>query len=244
MNPVTNAHVEIISDLLDRADSVKVMPVVFRSGEREINSRSFPFDFGTREEMLRSVFGDSINVTDDYTFYAPFRRYMPPLLSSMSWRLRRQILRGVEEDFFSYTGDRVEGYMLRLYMLRPRVGTRRPVSASSVRERMYGAALQGGGGAGGNGGGAGGNGGGAGGNGGGRYCRPRPGPRDDCAAPAPPPTAGAGGNTGPWLTDIPGSVAQIIRREWQTVVRFAGSEDITTRIVGMKFPKETGRRAV
>ena len=146
LNPVTNAHVEIISDLRGAAGTVKVMPVVFRDRDHnEVNSRSFPFSFELRREMLESVFGDSITISDDYTFHAPFRRYMPPLLSPMSWRLRRQILRGVERRrYFSYTGDRTEGYMLRLYRLKPRVGTRKPVSAASVKERMYGDALAGG----------------------------------------------------------------------------------------------------
>ncbi len=45
LNPVTNAHVEIITELKKEADIVKVMPVVFKDGDREINSKSFPFNF-------------------------------------------------------------------------------------------------------------------------------------------------------------------------------------------------------
>ena len=81
LNPVTNAHVEIISDLIKEADRVKIMPVVFKDGENEINSKSFPFNFEIRKNMLSSVFGDSVNVTDDYAFFAPFKKYMPPLLA-------------------------------------------------------------------------------------------------------------------------------------------------------------------
>ena len=69
LNPVTNAHVEIISDLKKQADVVKVMPVVFKDGEIEINSKSFPFNFEIRKKMLESVFGDSIKITDDYAFF-------------------------------------------------------------------------------------------------------------------------------------------------------------------------------
>ena len=54
LNPVTKAHVEIISDLKKEADIVKVMPVVFKNGEKEINSKSFPFNFETRKKMLIS----------------------------------------------------------------------------------------------------------------------------------------------------------------------------------------------
>jgi len=61
LNPVTNAHVEIIEDLQKEA-KVKVMPVVFLDNGVEINSRSFPFSFETRKKMLLAVFGDSIEV--------------------------------------------------------------------------------------------------------------------------------------------------------------------------------------
>lgn len=141
LNPVTNAHVEIISELKKEADIVKVMPVVFKDVDREINSKSFPFNFGTRKKMLMSVFGDSIQITDDYSFFAPFKKYLPPLLSPRTWQLRKQILRGVKGDFFSYTGDRAEGYMLKIYRLKPRIGERKMLSASSVKEKLFDAAL-------------------------------------------------------------------------------------------------------
>ena len=142
LNPVTNAHVEIISELKKKADIVKVMPVVFKDGNREINSKSFPFNFETRKKMLMSVFGDSIQITDDYVFFAPFKKYLPPLLTPKSWRLRKQILRGVEGQFFSYTGDKAEGYMLKFYGLKPKIGERKSLSAASVKEKLYDAALE------------------------------------------------------------------------------------------------------
>lgn len=146
LNPVTSAHVEIIRELLSSADAVHVLPVVFAGRDgAEINSRSFPFGYAARRSMLEAVFGGAVRVSDRYRFDAPFSRYLPPLLSPRSWRLRRSILEGVDGDYFTYTGDRAEGYMLRMYRLRPRVGSRRPLSASSVKERMYAAALPGGG---------------------------------------------------------------------------------------------------
>jgi len=141
LNPVTNAHVEIISELKKEADIVKVMPVVFKDDDREINSKSFPFNFETRKKMLISVFGDSIQITDDYAFFSPFKKYLPPLLRRKSWELRKQILRGVEGDYFSYTGDKAEGYMLKMYRLKPRLGERKSLSASSVKEKLFAAAL-------------------------------------------------------------------------------------------------------
>lgn len=187
LNPVTNAHIEIISDLKKEADVVKVMPVVFKDGDKEINSKSFPFNFEIRKKMLESVFGDSIQITDDYAFFAPFKKYMPPLLAPKSWQLRKQILRGVEGEFFSYTGDKAEGYMLKIYRLKPKVGERKSLSAASVKEKLYDAAL---------------------------------------------------GKESSWKEDVPESIAKVIEEEWKTVEKFANAEDLTTRVAGMKFPKE------
>ena len=187
LNPVTNAHVEIISELKKEADVVKVMPVVFKDGDKEINSRSFPFNFETRKKMLESVFGDSIQITDDYAFFAPFKKYMPPLLAPKSWQLRKQILRGVEGDFFSYTGDKAEGYMLKIYRLKPKVGERKSLSAASVKEKLFDAAL---------------------------------------------------GKESSLKEDVPESIAKVIEEDWKTVEKFAQADDMTTRVAGMKFPKE------
>lgn len=187
LNPVTKAHVEIISDLQKEADVVKVMPVVFKDGDKEINSKSFPFNFETRKKMLESVFGGTIQVTDDYAFFSPFKKYMPPLLAPKSWELRKQILHGVEGNYFSYTGDKAEGIMLRIYRLKPKVGERRKISAAAVKEKLYDAAL---------------------------------------------------GKETSWKDDVPQSIAEIIEKEWKTVEKFANSEDLTTRVAGMKFPKE------
>ena len=137
LNPLTNAHIEIINQLKSEADSVKVMPVIFKLGEKEVTSKSFPFNFEIRKNMLESVFGNSVLITDDYTFDAPFKKYLPPLLSLKSWKLRKKILAGVKGDYFSYTGDKAEGYMLKLYRLKPRVGERKTLSAASVKEKMY-----------------------------------------------------------------------------------------------------------
>jgi len=187
LNPVTDAHIEIISELKKEADIVKVMPVVFKYGDREVNSKSFPFNFETRKKMLMSVFGDSIQITDDYAFFAPFKKYLPPLLRRRSWKLRKQILQGVEGDFFSYTGDKAEGYMLKMYRLKPRIGERKSISASSVKEKLFDAAL---------------------------------------------------GKESTWKEDVPESIAKIIEEDWKTVEKFANTEDMTTRVAGMKFPKE------
>ena len=136
MNPVTNAHVEIIEEL-KKENKVVVMPVRFLNEEKEVNSRSFPFNFEIRKKMIESVFGDSVLISPNYTFYAPFKKYFPPLISPKSWSLRKQILQGIENDYFTYTGDKAEGLMLKLYRLNPKVGTRKLVSATNVKNEMY-----------------------------------------------------------------------------------------------------------
>jgi hypothetical protein len=136
LNPVTNAHSEIIEEL-KKENNVVVMPVRFLKEENEVNSRSFPFNFETRKKMLESVFGDSIKVSTNYSFQAPFKKYFPPLISPKSWSLRKQILQGIKNDYFTYTGDKAEGIMLKLYRLNPKVGTRKLVSATNVKNKMY-----------------------------------------------------------------------------------------------------------
>jgi len=136
LNPVTNAHVEIIEEL-KKENKVVVMPVRFLNEEKEVNSRSFPFNFEIRKKMIESVFGDSVLISPNYTFYAPFKKYFPPLISPKSWSLRKQILQGIENGYFTYTGDKAEGLMLKLYRLNPKVGTRKLVSATNVKNEMY-----------------------------------------------------------------------------------------------------------
>jgi len=140
LNPVTKAHVEILKELKEK-NEVRVMPVIFINKGKEINSKSFPFGFELRKKMLQAVFGDSISVLSNYTFYAPFAKYMPPLLSPFSWRIKKQILDGLIDDYFTYTGDKAEGFVLKLYGLNPKVGTRKTTSASFVKQKMFEAAL-------------------------------------------------------------------------------------------------------
>jgi len=136
LNPLTNSHIEIIEELL-KENNVVVMPVRFLMGEKEINSKSFPFDFDTRKKMLENVFGKKITISSNYSFISPFKKYFPPLISRKSWSLRKQILDGIEDDYFTYTGDKSEGLMLKLYRLKPKIGKRKSISATSVKNEMY-----------------------------------------------------------------------------------------------------------
>ena len=185
LNPLTNAHVEIINDL-KKEKKVIVMPVVFLDNGVEINSKSFPFSYEIRKKMLTAVFGDSIEVSSNYTFHAPFYRYFPPILSPYSWKLRAQILQGIDDDYYTYTGDKTEGIMLKAYRLNPRVGTRKAISASSVKDKIYEA---------------------------------------------------ADGKKTDWRESVPQEVAKVIEENWDVVEKYANSQDLTTRVAGMKFPK-------
>ena len=186
LNPVTNAHADIIKDLT-KDDEVVVMPVRFLRGDTEINSKSFPFTFEVRKEMLKSVFGESIKISSNYTFHAPFKKYFPPLVSKGSWKLRKEILSDIKGEYYTYTGDKAEGLMLKLYRLKPKVGQRKELSATSVKNDMYRSVLE---------------------------------------------------KKSDWEKQVPASVAEIIRENWDVVEEFASSEDNTMRVLGMKFPRE------
>jgi hypothetical protein len=141
LNPVTNAHEKIVSTLLNDY-RVYVFPVRFVLNEKEVNTRSFPFSYEVRKQMVESVFGNKVKVLPGYTFYAPFSKYLPPLLSSKSWKLRNEIVSHIEEaDFVSYTGDKAERLMLKIYRLNPIKADRLEISASSVKEMLYAEAL-------------------------------------------------------------------------------------------------------
>jgi len=185
LNPVTKAHVEIIEELKKEND-VRVFPVIFISKGKEISSRSFPFNFELRKKMLQVVFGNSITVLPNYTFSAPFIKYMPPLFSPFSWNIKKQILDGISGDYFTYTGDKAEGFVLKLYGLKPRVGTRKTISASVVKEKMFDAVLR---------------------------------------------------KDSDWENYVPTEVVKIIRENWDIVKKYSTAEDLTYRILGMKFPK-------
>ncbi|MEW5841256.1 MAG: hypothetical protein AB1753_09665, partial [Thermoproteota archaeon] len=144
LNPLTKAHEQIISTLA-RGYAVYVFPVRFLLKDgREVNTKSFPFSFEQRREMVEAVFGSSVKVLPDYAFHAPYSKYMPPLLSGKSWELRNQIVSHVKEQrFVSYTGDKAERLMLKMYRLNPLKADRLEISASSVKEMMYREATEG-----------------------------------------------------------------------------------------------------
>jgi hypothetical protein len=189
LNPLTNAHKEIISNLRDRGYHVYVFPVRFLKNETEVNTKSFPFSYEIRRQMVASLFESDVTVLSDYTFYAPYSTYLPPLVSSKSWRLRREIVAKVKEKrFVSYTGDAAERLMLRIYRLNPLKASRLELSASSVKDSLYRQVLEG--------------------------------LKDE------------------WINNVPTPVANIIKKNWNIVEKFARDQDETKRVMGMKFPRD------
>ncbi|HET9806074.1 MAG TPA: hypothetical protein VFP49_04115 [Nitrososphaeraceae archaeon] len=143
LNPFTKAHQEIITNL-QKNYIVYVFPVRFIKNRKEINTRSFPFTYDIRKSMIRSVFPNErkVIVSPNYTFFSPFLKYLPPLFSPYSWKIRDQVLKSInEKKFISYTGDRIERYALRIYRFNPIKATRLPISASHVKEIIYNQAL-------------------------------------------------------------------------------------------------------
>jgi len=98
LNPVTKAHETIISKL-SKEYNVYVYPVIFRKHGTEINTRTFPFSYQLRKEMLKRLFEqeDNIRILSDYFFESPYIKYLPPFISPYSWTLRKQILKNVKE---------------------------------------------------------------------------------------------------------------------------------------------------
>ena len=189
LNPLTNAHETIIAKLRGEGYHVYVFPVRFLKDEREVNTRSFPFSYDLRKQMVESIFSKDVTVLPDYAFHAPYSNYLPPLLSSRSWELRSKLIAQVKErKFVSYTGDAAERLMLKIYRLNPLKASRLEISASSVKDLLYRQVLQG--------------------------------LKDE------------------WEDKVPRTVADIIRKNWDVVERFAGLDDGTKRVMGMKFPQE------
>lgn len=143
LNPVTNSHEKIISQL-SKDYRVYVFPVVFLKEGREVNTRTFPFSYELRKKMLLSLFNshDNIQILPNYRFISPFIKYLPPIFSPFSWSLRSGVLRDIAEDrFISYTGDKAERIALRFYNLHPIKAKRLEISSSNVKELLYREAL-------------------------------------------------------------------------------------------------------
>ena len=223
LNPVTNSHEKIISQL-SKDYRVYVFPVVFLKEGREVNTRTFPFPYELRKKMLLSLFNghDNIEILPNYRFISPFIKYLPPILSPYSWSLRRGILHDVVEDrFISYTGDKAERIALRFYNLHPIKAKRLEISSSNVKELLYGEALE--------------------------YLR-----KDEFTRNVKNGLNHSNHNhhkiqnadqvsessKESWQKMVPKNVVNIIMENWKIIEKYAHSADKTIKIFGMKIPEE------
>ena len=143
LNPLTISHEKIIQSLLENY-KVYIFPVRFLKNNREINTRSFPFSFEIRKQMILESFDydKDITVLDDYTFISPYIRYFSPFISSPFQKLKKNIISGIQESkFITYTGDRAERILLKLFGFNPILANRQVISSTNVKNLLYESAL-------------------------------------------------------------------------------------------------------
>ncbi|TLX91281.1 MAG: hypothetical protein E6K94_04505 [Thaumarchaeota archaeon] len=213
LNPVTNSHEKIISQLA-KDYHVYVFPVVFLKEGREINTRTFPFPYELRKKMLQSLFDGhgNIEILPNYKFASPYIKYLPPIVSPYSWAVRTGILHDIQEErFISYTGDTAERIALRFYNLHPIKAKRLEISSSNVKELLYREALE--------------------------HLRNQDSKNNmEDGSDNSNRINQLGGES--WQGMVPKTVIRIILDNWNIVEKFAQSMDKTIKIFGMKFPTE------
>jgi hypothetical protein len=139
INPLTVSHESIIRNLLQNY-SVYIYPVRFLKDGIEVNTRSFPFSFEIRKQMISESFNynKNIHVLGDYAFLSPYIQYFPPFVSPAFKRLKSKIILNIQENsFITYTGDRAERVLLSLFGFNPVKANRQVVSSTNVKNLLY-----------------------------------------------------------------------------------------------------------
>ena len=139
INPLTISHETIIKNLLQNY-SVYIFPVRFLKNNLEVNTRSFPFSYEIRKQMILESFDfdDDIHVHGDYAFHSPYLQYFPPFVSPAFKKLRSKIMINIQENsFITYTGDRAERILLSLFGFNPVKANRQVISSTNVKNMLY-----------------------------------------------------------------------------------------------------------
>lgn len=139
INPLTVSHESIIRNLLQNY-SVYIYPVRFLKDGIEVNTRSFPFSYEIRKQMILESFNyhKNIHVLGDYAFLSPYIQYFPPFVSPAFKRLKNKIILNIQENsFITYTGDRAERVLLSLFGFNPVKANRQVVSSTNVKNLLY-----------------------------------------------------------------------------------------------------------
>ena len=145
INPLTISHEAIIKNLLQNY-SVYIFPVRFLKNNLEVNTRSFPFSYEIRKQMILESFDfdEDIHVHGDYTFYSPYLQYFPPFVSPAFKKLRSKIMINIQENsFITYTGDRAERVLLSLFGFNPVKANRQVISSTNVKNMLYNSVVHG-----------------------------------------------------------------------------------------------------
>jgi len=143
INPLTISHEKIIQSLLENY-KVYIFPVRFLKNNREINTRSFPFSFEIRKQMILESFNynKDITVLSDYTFISPYIGYFFPFIPPDFQRLKKNIISSIKESkFITYTGDRAERLLLKLFGFNPIQANRQVISSTNVKNLLYKSAI-------------------------------------------------------------------------------------------------------
>ena len=139
INPLTISHESIIQNLLQNY-SVYIYPVRFLKDGMEVNTRSFPFSYEIRKQMILESFNyhKNIHVLADYAFLSPYIQYFPPFVSPAFKRLKNKIILNIRENsFITYTGDRAERVLLSLFGFNPVKANRQVISSTNVKNLLY-----------------------------------------------------------------------------------------------------------
>ena len=139
INPLTVSHESIIQNLLQNY-SVYIYPVRFLKDGIEVNTRSFPFSYEIRKQMILESFNyhKNIHVLGDYAFLSPYIQYFPPFVSPAFKRLKNKIILNIQENsFITYTGDRAERVLLSIFGFNPVKANRQVVSSTNVKNLLY-----------------------------------------------------------------------------------------------------------
>lgn len=139
INPLTISHEAIIKNLLQNY-SVYIFPVRFLKNNLEVNTRSFPFSYEIRKQMILESFefDEHIHVYGDYAFHSPYLQYFPPFVSPAFKKLKNKIMINIQENsFITYTGDRAERVLLSIFGFNPVKANRHVISSTNVKNLLY-----------------------------------------------------------------------------------------------------------
>ena len=143
LNPLTLSHEKIIQGLLNDY-KVYVFPVRFLKNNEEVTTRSFPFSFEIRKQMILESFDydENIFVSESYAFISPYIKYFPPFFSPPFQKLRKNIISNLRgSNFITYTGDRAERVLLKIFGFNPVQANRQMISSTNVKNLLYRSAL-------------------------------------------------------------------------------------------------------